>query len=623
MKTKAESLRALIDARPVPVRLDQPAPVRTELIRREYGRLMLFHAAEPGLGLRDWAGGNRALIEGAFEEHGALLFRGFSTAEETFRQFALEFAGELMDYSEPSTPRTRIADKLYTSTEYPKEQFIPPHNEHSYSRHWPSKIWFYCAKPAPAGGETPISDSRRVYELIDPRVRELFAGTGVMYVRNFGGRLDLKWQDFFGTDDARAVEAYCREASIEFEWTGGGGLRTRQVCQAVIEHPRTKEALWFNQAHLFHVSNLVPQVREYLLENFGEEHLPRNAYLGDGTPIPPAALEEIRAAYRRTQIVFDWQRGDVLMLDNMLHAHGRNPFEGERHVLVAMADPAAGPPPTRREPTASGQEAVGRTRRQTARHFVKDFGREQDHETLKYKLAAAYRIMVAEGLDEGGVSGHITLRVPGQPGRFWVNPFGLLAEEVTPANLIKVDESGNIIEGEHPVNVAGFCIHAAIHKARPDVACAVHTHSPWGTLFSALGRTIEPIDQNCCMFFENHALHAEYNGPVNDHEDALRLVRALDDKAVVVLRNHGTITCGESVESAVMLTVAIERAYRLNVLARGAGELELIAPDVARQTRDWIANPIGLAVEFNALLRKVERLYPEFRSFRPGQPPQG
>src|SRR5215207_3469301 len=219
MKTKAESLRALIDARPVPVRLDQPAPVRTELIRREHGRLMLFHAAEPGPGLRAWAGGNRAMVEEAFGEHGALLFRGFSTAEETFRQFALEFAGELMDYSEPSTPRTRIADKLYTSTEYPKEQFIPPHNEHSYSRHWPSKIWFYCAKPAAAGGETPISDSRRVYQLIDPRVRELFAGRGVMYVRNFGGRLDLKWQDFFGTGDERAVEVYCREASIEFEWT--------------------------------------------------------------------------------------------------------------------------------------------------------------------------------------------------------------------------------------------------------------------------------------------------------------------------------------------------------------------------------------------------------------------
>lgn len=623
MKTKAELLRALIDARPVPVRLDQPAPVRAELIRREYSRLMLFHAAEPGLSLPDWAGGNRALIEEAFAEHGALLFRGFSTADETFRQFAREFAGELLDYSEPSTPRTRIADKLYTSTEYPKELFIPPHNEHSYARHWPSKIWFYCAKPAPVGGATPISDSRRVYELINPHIRELFASRGVCYVRNFGGRLDLKWQDFFGTDDTRAVEAYCREASIEFEWTGGGGLRTRQVCQAVIQHPRTKETLWFNQAHLFHVSNLEPQVREYLLENFSEEDLPRNAYLGDGASIPPATLEEIRAAYRRTQIIFDWQAGDVLMLDNMLYAHGRNPFEGERRVLVAMADPCGSPPPTRREPSASGQEAVGRARQQTALHFAKDFGREQDHETLKYKLAAAYRIMVAEGLDEGGVSGHITLRVPGQPGCFWVNPFGLLAEEVTPANLIKVDESGTVLEGEHPVNVAGFCIHAAIHKARPDVACAVHTHSPWGTLFSALGRTIEPIDQNCCMFFENHALHAEYHGPVTNHEDSLRLVRALGDKAVVVLRNHGTITCGETVESAVMLMVAIERAYRLNVLVRGAGELKLIPPDIARQTRDWIANPIGLAVEFSALLRKVERLYPEFRSFRPRQLSQG
>jgi ribulose-5-phosphate 4-epimerase/fuculose-1-phosphate aldolase/alpha-ketoglutarate-dependent taurine dioxygenase len=495
----------------------------------------------------------------------------------------------------------------------------------SYTTSWPLKIAFCCAQPADEGGETPVADSRRVYELIDPRVREMFTNRGVMYVRNFNESLDLRWQDFFQTEDERAVEDYCREADIRFEWTEGGGLRTRQVCQAVAAHPRTRETVWFNQAHLFHVSNLEPQVREYLLENFGEENLPRNAYFGDGSAIPPAALEEIRAAYGRAQIVFDWQAGDVLMLDNMLYAHGRNPFEGERRVLVAMADPFGRLPqrPRPEAPHASGQEAVLHARRQTAQHFVKDFRAEQDHETLKYKLAAAYRIMVAEGLDEGGVSGHITLRVPGEPGRFWVNPFGLLAEEVTPANLIKVDESGAVLEGEHPVNVAGFCIHAAIHKARPDVDCVAHTHSPWGTLFSALGRPVQPIDQNCCMFFENHALHDEYHGPVTDHDDALSLTRALGDRAVVVLRNHGTITCGETVESAVMLMVAAERAFRLNVMAQQAGELKLIPPDVARLTRDWIANPIGFAVEFRALLRKVERLYPEFKGFRPAHLSQG
>lgn len=253
----------------------------------------------------------------------------------------------------------------------------------------------------------------------------------------------------------------------------------------------------------------------------------------------------------------------------------------------------------------------------TASHFVKYFESEQSADLLKYKLAAAYRMMVTEGLDEGGISGHLTLRVPGQPNCFWVNPFGLLAEEVTPANLIKVDKTGRVLEGEYPVNVAGFCIHAAIHEARPDVNCVVHTHSPWGTLFSALGRPIEPIDQNCCMFFENHVLYEKYSGPVNDQEDALQLARALGRKDVIVLSNHGSLTCGESVESAVMLMVALERAYRLNILSRQAGALKLIPADVARRTREWIANPIGFAVEFNALLRKVERLYPEFAEYRP------
>lgn len=619
MKTKADSLQSLLNTKPKAIGVNAQRSVEPSLLRHANGEVAVLQAKETGVELLGWAAANRSLVEEAFQAHGAALFRGFALGSgEAFRDFARSLAGELMDYAEPSTPRTRIADKLYTSTEYPKEQSIPLHNEQSYSNHWPMKLWLYCVAPAPDGGQTPIADSRRVFDRIDSKIKTPFMQKGVMYVRNFGDELDLSWQDFFGTGDPRAIEDYCRRASIDFEWTESGRLRIRQVCQAAAAHPRTREMVWFNQAHLFHVTNLEPSVREYLLERYGEENVPRNAYFGDGTPIAGSMLDEIREAYEESEIVFEWRAEDVLMLDNMLYAHGRRPFRGERKVLVTMAEPLTSAHVLAQPLPPDGHKAVAQARRQTALHFVRQQGAGESHEALKYRLAAACRMMVAEGLDEGGISGHITVRVPGEPDCFWVNPFGLLAEEVAPDNVIKVDKSGNVLEGAHPVNVAGFCIHAAIHEARPDVNCVIHTHSPHATVFGALGRLIEPVDQNCCMFFENHSLYTEYGGPVTDRDEAARLTEALGTTDVILLSNHGTITCGASIETATMLMVAAERACKLNLLAGGqAGKLKLVSPGVARQTRDWIANPIGFKVEFDALLRKVERLYPEFRDFKP------
>jgi ribulose-5-phosphate 4-epimerase/fuculose-1-phosphate aldolase len=260
---------------------------------------------------------------------------------------------------------------------------------------------------------------------------------------------------------------------------------------------------------------------------------------------------------------------------------------------------------------------VNQVRNTTASHFVSQSSANDDVEMLKYKLAAAYRIMVTENLDEGGISGHISMRVPGYTDRFWVNPFGKLAEEVTPENLVMVDHAGNVIEGDYPVNVAGFCIHEAIHRMHPEVKCAVHTHSPYGTLFSATGRKIEPLDQNCCMFFENHAIYDRYEGPVNDEDDAQRIAEAINGVDTVILKNHGTITCGTDIESAVMRMVAVERAYRLNILSTNLKNLALVDDETAAMTREWIGNGIGLSIEFNALLRKVERIYPDFKEFKP------
>lgn len=282
----------------------------------------------------------RALVARELSRVGALLFRGFPvTSPQAFQRFARELTPELVDYEFGSTPRSRVEGRVYTSTEYPAHQHIPLHNEQAYTREWPLKIWFHCAVAASEGGATPLADSRAVYRRISADLRDRFEAKQVMYVRNYGSGLDLPWQEVFASESRAEVERFCRRAGISWEWKVDGELRTRQVCQATAVHPQTGEHVWFNQAHLFHVSNLEPAVREGLCAVLAEDELPRNAYYGDGTPIEGDALAEVRQVYREQALEFAWQAGDVLLVDNMLVAHGRAPFRGPRKVLVAMAEP--------------------------------------------------------------------------------------------------------------------------------------------------------------------------------------------------------------------------------------------------------------------------------------------
>lgn len=301
---------------------------------------MLPLVIEPATSATDliaWAEDNRSTIDASLLRYGGILFRGFNLCTpEQFESFITTVSGNLLDYSYRSTPRTLVSGKIYTSTEYPAQRSIPLHNENSYARDWPMKIFFFSLRCAETGGETPIADSRLVYQRIPARIRELFATKGVMYVRNYGSGMDLSWEEVFQTTSRLEVESYCHSSGIEFEWLTDDRLRTRQVCQAVAEHPQTGEMVWFNQAQLFHVSRLKPEVREAMLTIFAEDELPRNVYYGDGTGIDADDLDQICAAYDQETIAFPWHQGDVLMLDNMLAAHARNPFTGQRKVVVGM-----------------------------------------------------------------------------------------------------------------------------------------------------------------------------------------------------------------------------------------------------------------------------------------------
>src|SRR6185436_11339304 len=235
-----------------------------------------FRPEVEGLSLLAWLEANQATIVDKLQTTGAVLFRDFPLlAIRDFEDSLTHIAGELVDYSYRSTPRSQVSGRIYTSTAYPAHQTIPLHNEMSYSRQWPMIIGFLCVEPSPEGGETPLADSRRVFAQIDPAIREEFARKQVMYVRNYDDDLDLSWREVFQTNSRTEVEDYCRKAGMTVERKGENGLRTSQVCQAVAEHPMTGEMFWFNQAHLFHISSLDTDVRSSL-HSGAQGNEPRN-----------------------------------------------------------------------------------------------------------------------------------------------------------------------------------------------------------------------------------------------------------------------------------------------------------------------------------------------------------
>ncbi|MEU8199454.1 condensation domain-containing protein [Microbispora amethystogenes] len=301
--------------------------------------LSILRPTTSSVDLAHWVRTNRDQIGELLRERGAVLFRGFGVSgPEDFHAIVQAWSPQLLSYTYGSTPRSRSAVAgVYTSTEYPADQVIPQHNEMAYARVWPRYLWFYCQQPATVGGATPLAAIQAVTARLDPAMVRSFAERRLRYVRNYGTGFDLSWEQAFETDRRAEVEALCRAQGIEFTWYGDDRLRSSQVCQAVTRHPVTGGELWFNQAHLFHTSGLADEVGDVLVDG-DHADIPRQVYYGDGEPIEDALLEQVRAAFDAETIRETWQEGDVLIIDNMLVSHGRDPYEGPRRVLVAMTD---------------------------------------------------------------------------------------------------------------------------------------------------------------------------------------------------------------------------------------------------------------------------------------------
>ena len=234
----------------------------------------------------------------------------------------------------------------------------------------------------------------------------------------------------------------------------------------------------------------------------------------------------------------------------------------------------------------------------------------------KQRLAASFRLFGRFGYDEG-VAGHITVRDPEHPDYFWVNPFGVYFGHIRASDLILVNDKGEVIEGNYPVNTAAFAIHSRVHAARPDVIAAAHSHSMYGKTWSSLGRLLDPITQDACAFYEDHAVFDDYTGVVYETSEGDRIAEALGSRKAVILRNHGLLAWGDTVPRAFAVLWLLQRACEVQLATLSMGRARPIPEDIQRKcTPDSLQfDPkFGAGQDvFDALTRQIDRIDPGYR----------
>ncbi|MFJ5310265.1 TauD/TfdA family dioxygenase [Streptomyces sp. NPDC088350] len=267
----------------------------------------------------------------------AVVFRGFGVAPETLDPLLETILENRLPYVHGNSPRSKVGDNIYTSTEYPAALTISMHNELSYAAQWPARLLFYCEQAPESGGATPVVDGARWLSSIDPEVRQAFA-EGVRYTQNLhdGVGLGKSWQDTFETDDRADVEAYLSGADATWQWTGDG-LRISQTRPATTCHPVTGEEVWFSQFDQWHPAMLGDAAAAALARIMSPEELPQSTAFASGEPIPGEYATHVRDQGLASAVDVDWRTGDLLLIDNVLVGHGRRPYTGARRVLVAMS----------------------------------------------------------------------------------------------------------------------------------------------------------------------------------------------------------------------------------------------------------------------------------------------
>lgn len=286
-----------------------------------------------------WVERQRDRIRSVVAGHGAAVVRGLELVELP----RIDLASRLLSTSimverEGFAPREQRRRHLYSGTKWPSDQVMCMHHELSYLRTAPSLVMFSCLTAPSEGGATAVADAAAVLGDLPGDLVRRVAAEGWWLDRNYHEEIGVPWEASFGTSDRGAVEKYCRDNDIEFAWTNGG-LRTSQLRPGVVTHPGTGRRCWFNQLAFLNEHTMEPDVRDYLLAAFGPAGLPFTTRFGDGEPLDRATVDLVNKVYGEHTSREPWQRGDLLLVDNIRMAHSREPYRGERDVVAAFADP--------------------------------------------------------------------------------------------------------------------------------------------------------------------------------------------------------------------------------------------------------------------------------------------
>ena len=280
---------------------------------------------------------DRQAIRAFVAEHGSLLVRGLGLRDAAEAGAVFRQLGDLREEKEAFASRTPYGQGVYSASKWPANQQMCMHHELSYALDPPGLMLFACLVPPTTGGATPVADAAAVLAALPPELIGRFERLGWLLVRNYNDDIGASFADAFGTEDRDAIESYCRAYEIQFEWKGGGALRTWQRRPAIVTHPRTGRRCWFNQVAFLSEWTMAPELREYLVDEYGADGLPFNTRFGNGDPIEADVVRVINEVYEAHTVRERWQAGDLLVVDNIRAAHGREPFEGPREVVVGLA----------------------------------------------------------------------------------------------------------------------------------------------------------------------------------------------------------------------------------------------------------------------------------------------
>lgn len=289
-----------------------------------------------GVNVMEWAEAHKTQLNSLLLEHGAILMRGFNLGSaKKFNSLFTLLCGDPMEYSNRTSPRNRVHDNVYTSTSHASDQTIHMHTENSYSMTFNRVIAFFCLVQPTFAGETPIANESKLLTSLRKETVDKFRQKGIRYVRNTIPGIGLDWQTIYQTIDKEKVNEHLESLGQEYVWLDDDHLRVSWNLPAIQRHPITQEEMWFNHMYFGHKSLYDSSVLEY----FEEENLPFATYYGDGSEIEQDVIEEFNHFYKEQSLVFSWEKDDFLLLDNMMFAHGRKPYKGDRTILAAMGQP--------------------------------------------------------------------------------------------------------------------------------------------------------------------------------------------------------------------------------------------------------------------------------------------